>query len=533
MSANVVAPEPDASAVRTAAGEPPAEAHGSATRSGTRGFLRGSSVLLAGRFLSLAINLIGQVLIVRYLVKAEYGAFAYGLGVASIGSTAVLLGLDKATARFVPIYQERGEPRRAVGTILLAVGLVTGAGLALVALFWGLRGVLTGTVISDPLAVSLLLILIALAPIDALDALLQGLLAIFVGPRAIFVRRHLVGPGMKLAAILLVMATSGSAHLLAWGYVAGGALGLATYVVVLGSAWHRQGFLRDAWPARTDVPAREVLGYSMPLLSSEAVLVLRGAFAVVLLELLQSTSAVAEYRAVLPFARLNVFVLESFHLLFIPVAARMFARRDRDGLNNLYWQTALWISIFSFPVFAVMFSLARPVTLLLFGPEYAGSAPVLAVLAIGFYFHAALGLNQLMLRVAGQVRDLVAIDLISVAVGLALHFLLIPRFGALGAAIGTTAIFVVNKLLCHLALVRRDSGVLPLPRVYLRLYLRLAALGLVMLIAQSMLNPPIYVGLAAAAVASLVMMRSSRHLIRIEETFPELLRVPALKWLLR
>jgi O-antigen/teichoic acid export membrane protein len=490
-------------------------------------------VLLGGRFISLAINLAVQVLIVRYLLKAEYGAFAYGIGVASIGATAVLLGLDKATARFVPIFQERGEPRKAFGAIVLAVGVVTGAGLSLVALCFGLRGVIAGSVVSDPLALSLLLILIVLAPVDALDHLLQGLLAIFVGTRAIFLRRHVIGPGLKLAAVLLVIFTSGSAHLLAWGYVVGGVLGLATYVVVLGRAWQKQGVFRHARPRAHDIPAREVLAYSLPLMSSELVLVLRGSFAIVLLEYLQSTSAVAEYRAAVPFARLNMFVLESFTLLFIPVAARMFARRDREGLNSLYWQSALLIAILSFPAFAVMFSLAEPVTILLFGPEYAASAPVLAVLAVGFFFHSALGANQLMLRVCGRVREVVIIDVVAVLVGLGLYLQLIPRFGAMGAAVGTTTTFIIHKLLSHHALVRADIGVGPLDRRYLRLYFQMAGMAVALLLLQSLLDLPIYLSLPVAMLASIYLMRTTRKLVRIEETFPELLRFPLLKWLVR
>ena len=43
------------------------------------------------------------MLIVRYLSKSDFGAFAYALAVASMGSSMVLFGLDKAIARFVPI----------------------------------------------------------------------------------------------------------------------------------------------------------------------------------------------------------------------------------------------------------------------------------------------------------------------------------------------------------------------------------------------------------------------------------------------
>src|SRR5215213_8836450 len=143
---------------------PPAAAAESG--SATHGYLRGSGLLLAGRFLSLGLNLVVQVLIVRYLAKGDYGAFAYGLAIASSGASVVLVGLDKAVPRFIPIYQERGEPGKVVGVVVLAAASILGFGAALVALVFGLRGVLAGGVVSDPRALSLLLVLIALAPLD-------------------------------------------------------------------------------------------------------------------------------------------------------------------------------------------------------------------------------------------------------------------------------------------------------------------------------------------------------------------------------
>jgi O-antigen/teichoic acid export membrane protein len=499
---------------------------------GSRKYMRGSTLLLGGRFISLALNLAVQILIVRYLSKNDYGAFAYGIGVASIGASLVLMGLDKSTARFVPIYQERGEIRKAFGAIALAVGLVTALGLSVVALCYGLRGLLAGGMIEDPLALSVLLILIALAPVDALDSLLQGQLAIFVGPRAIFFRRHVLGPGLKLATVLLVIFTAGDVHLLAWGYLTGGILGLSTYVILLGRAWKKQGVLRYAAPRSIEVPAREILGYSFPLLSSELILILRGSFTVVLLEALHSTTSVADYRAVLPFAKLNLVVLQSFSYMFIPLASRMFARSDREGINSLYWNTALWVSVFSFPVFALTFSLAGPVTLLLFGPEYAGAAAVLALLALGHYFHAAVGFNQYVLRVQGHVRYIVATDLAAAAIGLALNLYLIPRHGALGAAVGTAVTFVLHNLLTHAGLLVCDTGIRLLVWRYVGVYLLIALLSSGLLIAQWLLNPSVYWGFALVALASIVLIRTTRHLVRLEETFPELLRIPLLRTLL-
>ena len=100
-------------------------------------------------------------------------------------------------------------------------------------------------------------------------------------------------------------------------------------------------------------------------------------------------------------------------LPFTPLAARMFARHDREGINQLYWQTAIWIAVLSFPLFALTFSLADPLTVTLFGERYEGSAVYLSLLALGYYFNAALGFNGLTLKVYGRLRYIVTINILA------------------------------------------------------------------------------------------------------------------------
>ncbi|MGP1675358.1 MAG: oligosaccharide flippase family protein, partial [Candidatus Limnocylindrales bacterium] len=136
--------------------------------------LRGSSLLLVGRFISLGVNFAVQVLIVRYLTESAYGAFALALSLASLGATIVTFGLDRGVGRFLAVYDERGDHARIFGTLAMVAGTVLSLSLALILLVVGLQGAFLGSVVSDPQAATLLLILIFLAPIDAADNLLGG-----------------------------------------------------------------------------------------------------------------------------------------------------------------------------------------------------------------------------------------------------------------------------------------------------------------------------------------------------------------------
>ncbi|MGH3014265.1 MAG: oligosaccharide flippase family protein, partial [Gaiellaceae bacterium] len=188
--------------------------------SATRRQIRGSSLLLVGRVMSLGINFVVQILIVRYLTKADYGAFAYALSLVSFGASLATFGLDRSVTRFVPIYDEQGEYKKLFGTIVLAIGTVTSLGLLTLVLVYSLQGVLAGSLVSDDRAISILLILVVLSPLQALDGLLMGMFAVFSRPRAIFFRKYVLTPGLRLIVVLLLVLGGQSVFFLAAGYVA-------------------------------------------------------------------------------------------------------------------------------------------------------------------------------------------------------------------------------------------------------------------------------------------------------------------------
>lgn len=195
----------------------PPQPSAAALASSLRSHVRGSALLLAGKQSAVPLTFIAQVLTVRVLSQSAYGAFAYALTFVPPATTLIALGFGRAIARFVPVYQERQEHDKVRGAILLTVGCVLTLGLIVVLSVVALRGLLLERSGDHPLAYSLLAILIVLAPAQALDNLFSSLFAIFVGARAIFMRRHVLGPTLKLVVVLGLVVTGADVYFLAVG----------------------------------------------------------------------------------------------------------------------------------------------------------------------------------------------------------------------------------------------------------------------------------------------------------------------------
>jgi len=493
----------------------------------TERFVRGSSLLLVGRLVSVGVNFLVQVLAVRYLHKSEFGAFSWALSVAAVGSSLVLLGLNRGVAQLAPLHHERRDFGALFGTLALALGTVAGLGLTVVVLVLGLRGLLVEHVQSE-LALGLLLILIALVPLDALDAMFETLMAVFAGARAIFFRRYLLAPGLRLAAVLLVLALGGSVRLLAAAYVGAGVLGLVFYALQLRQVLARQGLLHALAPRRMSASPRSLFGLSLPLLSTDVLMAIETPMVVVVLERFHGELQVAELRAVAPVAGLCLLVFQNAKILFRPHAARLLARGDEAGLGELYWRSAAWMTVLTFPLFALCFFLAEPLTVAMFGTAYAQAGVLLAILAAGNFVNAALGMNTFTLQVHARVWQVLRINVASGVIGLCLCLWLVPRFGAVGGAASTAAAIVIRNLLYQGALIA-TTRIGRFPREVLRVYG--SVLGAVALLVTTRLvcaSP--FVVAPAVLSASLFLPWFNRRFLDIRGTFPELARFA---WLAR
>ncbi len=489
--------------------------------------IRGSSLLLVGRVLGLAVDFVAQILLVRYLTKDDYGAFALALSVVAIGTTISLLGLERTLGRFAPIYEEQGDHGRVWGTILIIFGTVASLGIVVILAAHAFPDLIR-LMVTDELAVGIVLVLILLAPLQALDSLLVAMFATFGSARSIFFRRYVVAPALQLGVALAVVLAGASVRELALGYVVVTALGIAVYLVVLLRLLRQRGLLAALRRDTVRLPVREIFGFSLPLLTSDLVFVLRGSITVLILGTLAGTEQVADFRAVLPLAVQMLFVATSFRLIFTPGASRLFARGRHDDLNDLYWQTAAWIAVLTFPVFVVGLALAEPVAVLLFGEPYRASGDILSILVVGYYVNGAMGFNSLTLRVFGRVRYMVGVDILTALVGLSITLVLIAQAGAVGAAVGTTLSFLLQNALYQWGL-RTRTTVAAFDRRYVTTYGSIVVGALAMVGLQVLLHPPFLIAFACAALVSILVVGGNRGALRVIETYPELARFAPLR----
>jgi O-antigen/teichoic acid export membrane protein len=187
---------------------------------------------------------------------------------------------------------------------------------------------------------------------------------------------------------------------------------------------------------------------------------------VILLGHLATATDAGLFAAAWRLASLTPFALAALASIAGPQIASSYHRGAIDelaGVSRLIARLGLLIAI---ATAALLVLFGRPL-LDLFGPEFDAAYPALIALTIGGLVNAFTGVVAYMMTLTGRERPALIIFAGALAISLLLNLALIPRFGALGAAIASSSATAAWNL-AMLAYVRRrlgiDTSALALPR---------------------------------------------------------------------
>jgi O-antigen/teichoic acid export membrane protein len=142
-----------------------------------------------------------------------------------------------------------------------------------------------------------------------------------------------------------------------------------------------------------------------------------------------------------------------------PRLAEALATGEPAAAKRLYQVATGWLVLVTWPIILLVVTYA-PVYLAVFGPGYRAGAPVVVVLACAMLVATGCGMVDMVLSMAGRTSANLVNVLIALGVTIGLDVLLIPRLGALGAAVGLACAVTVNNLL-PLSQVYRSAALHP------------------------------------------------------------------------
>ncbi|HEY9809681.1 MAG TPA: flippase [Halomicronema sp.] len=400
---------------------------------GFRKVLSNTAWLFGEKILQMALGLLVGVWVARYLNPQNFGLLNYATALVGLLSPFATLGLHQIVVR--DLTRNSSEKDEILGTafvLKLLGGLVTFAatfGLVMVLnpedklTHWLVAIAATGTLFSS---------------FDVIDFWFQSQVQSKYTVWSTNTAYILINV-VKITLIQL------KASLVAFSWALTAEKAVAA--VALMTTYNLKGYQARAWRFSW-VRAQELVSQSWPLIISSFVIMIYMRIDQVMLGQMREPGEVGIYSAAVKVAELWYFIPGAVVQSVFPTVVKA---KDKD--EKLYYERLQQLFNFmawiSYAVAIPMTFLSSQIVWLLYGNKYAGAAPSLAVLVWAGLF-VSLGMARSpWLITEGLMKYSAATTAVGAVINMILNFLLIPKYGGLGAGIATVIAQMFAAYLSH------------------------------------------------------------------------------------
>ncbi|OAQ54832.1 hypothetical protein HTG_04495 [Natrinema mahii] len=403
--------------------------------------LDGFKATLGGRIVNSVANGLLMLLLARFLLTPdEYGLLFLVIAIVSVLQLGADLGLSRSAARYVSDRKETDPSsvpfilRTSLRYRLLLIGVV-GSLLVLV------RDVVADVLEAPELSTLLLLGAVYLCFLSLYSyhqRLFQGFNRVDLSA--------VIGVVNNVTRVLFVAALTalglGVVGALA-GYVIGAVLATCLGAALLYREFYTQ--YEDGGGSRS--LRNRLLRYGVPLTASHSANVLDRRVDTVLVGAFGNPVAVSYYVLGKQISEFVTVPSGSLGFSLSPAFGEQKATDSLDRAARLYQQSLRYVLLLYLPAAVGMILVAEPAVRLVFGAEYAGAAPVLQTLGVYVVFQSITDVTTNGLDYLGRAKARAVAKGVTSTGNVALNIVLIPIYGAAGAAAATVVTFGLYTLL--------------------------------------------------------------------------------------
>ncbi|HEX4115488.1 MAG TPA: flippase [Solirubrobacteraceae bacterium] len=400
-----------------------------------------------------ASNLMGfvlAVLLARFLGSVGYGRYALAFAWSMFLITPAILGLDRFLVRGIAVYevQENWSLMKGLLHRTNQLVLLTSTTIAVC-------GTLAGLAWLSPSFRGPFCVAMALVPITALTLLRQGAMQAFGRVVSGQLPEYLIRPVAIIAGVL-ALELVGDHALTPTTALAANVTGVAVAFLV-GAVLLRRALPAVLRSVKPEFQTREWLRASLPMMLISGVWMANAYSVTLVVGTLDGARTAGVYSVVQRGAELIVVLLYAANMPLAPAVARLYARKDHQGLEHTTEHMARAGLVVSIPV-AIAFIAFPGAYLGLFGSGFHSGTTALMILALGQLVNAAAGPSGNVLMMTGQERIAVRGVAAGLVANVVLAVLLARPLGVTGGAIAFSSSLVLwNTILVVVA--RRRLGI--------------------------------------------------------------------------
>jgi len=238
----------------------------------------------------------------------------------------------------------------------------------------------------------------------------------------------ITGPFLLLIFVFVTVVLNGKLIAILMNYIMANIIMICISVLLI---YNKVGRFGLVWETSA---SQRILRYSFPFFVLMYLGLLFFKIDTIMLGVLKSTLAVAQYEAGYKLFEVSRFIIRPVAMIFLPLCSQMYARRAWQELKAVSQKLLLVIGVAGIGLSIVVALLSNLITSALWGTDYLDSAPVLRVLylAVPALYTRLVGV---FLAIAlNMEKKVIQIMVGCVIINVVLNFIFIPRWGPIGAS---------------------------------------------------------------------------------------------------
>lgn len=394
-----------------------------------------------------------QFLIARYLGAAGSGLYFLALNVLLLLSAFSRLGMDNAVTRYVAAAAAEKDWAAVKGVTVHALRIALGVSLLFSALAYMLSEHVVQLLDKPGLLFPLRCMLILVAPLALMTLYAKAIQGLKMARETMLMQSVILPLVASPLCVVLVPSFSMAGAVTA--YAAGIIAALVVGTYVWGKAVKPYRGISGAFEASVLVRS------SIPLMWAVAFQQLSGSLPLLALGYWESSADVGVFAAAQRTASLVSLVLIAANVIMAPKMAELYQKGEIIALGRVARQGAGMMTVMASPVLLLCMLVPERI-MSLFGPDFSAGRDLLVIMALGQIINVVTGSVGFFLIMTGNEKSLLSANFISLLLCAGLALVLIPVYGAVGAAIAVAAPLAIVNLI-RVGFIWRKFKIMVLP----------------------------------------------------------------------
>lgn len=393
--------------------------------------VKGAGINIVGALIGNSLRIFYYLFLARLLTQAELGLYSLGLTVFKLLVVVSVAGLDSGVVRFVSLYKGEQDLGRMKGVIAVALRIcIPLSFLVGIGLFF-LSDMVSVSIFAKPELANVLKCFSFVIPFFSVTIIfLSATQSLKLMQYKVYSR--------ELGENILKFIFTSLFFLLGWRLYGAVFANVVSFVLVTGVTYY---FIKKVFSVYEENAARKcefrkILGFSFPNMLSEIIVRLIMWTDILMIGYFLESKDVGIYSIVSGIVWLGVVFVESFATIFNPIIADLYNRKEFSQLDSLFKTVNKWVFTTSLPFYLLVIFFAREL-LNIYGDGFVVGCSSLVVFGFAQIFVSAIALPGYVLIMSGRSWLNMTFNIVICCINIALNYILIPRYGIVGAAFAT------------------------------------------------------------------------------------------------